>query len=42
MYTDESDLGNTESQPPSRCIWARNALLIQVYNITKEVSAPPL
>lgn len=41
MHTDESDLGNTESQPPGTYCRARDALRIKVYDITKEVGAPP-
>ena len=39
FQTEESDLGNTESQPPSTR-WARHALHGTIHNITKEVSAP--
>jgi len=42
MYlTDESDLGSTESQPPSTSRRARHAFQDQIHDITTEVSAPP-
>jgi hypothetical protein len=39
FQTEESDLGNTESQPPSTS-WARYALQEFINDTTKEVSAP--
>lgn len=41
MYTDESDLANTESQPPSQSTWVGDVLPDKDYDITKEVSVPP-
>ena len=42
LLNDESDLGSTESQPPSTGRWARHALQYHIDDITKEVSTLPV
>jgi hypothetical protein len=41
FLNEESDLGSTESQPPSKSCWARHAFQYHIDDITKEVSLPP-
>lgn len=50
FLNEESDLGSTESQPPSTVTnsaeadagrWARHAFPYHIDDITKEVSLPP-
>ena len=41
LHTEESDLENSESQPPSTGYWARHALQNHINDITKEVGTPP-
>ena len=41
FVNDESDLGSTESQPPSIRRRARDVFLYHIDDITKEVSPPP-
>jgi len=41
VHKEESDLGSTESQPPSTCHWVWHAFQYYINDVTKEVSAPP-
>ena len=41
FLNEESDLGSTESQPPSTSSCARHAFQYHIDDITKEVSLPP-
>ena len=41
LLNEESDLGPTESQPPSTVRWTRHAFQYHINDITKEVSLPP-
>ena len=41
FLNEESDLGSTESQPPSIVRWVRYAFQYHIDDITKEVSLSP-
>jgi hypothetical protein len=41
FLNEESDLGSSESQPPSTGDWVRHAFQYHIDDITKEVSSPP-